>query len=151
MSTYASYLKPALKRPLLHIVTEAATRRVMLEGRRCVGVAYEHQGRLKEVRAGREVILSAGAVATPQLLELSGIGRPEILQKVRNPVLHAAPAVGENFRDHINARINWARDGREGPYNSRARGIGAVKEAMRYMLTRAAASSAFRRRRSSRS
>lgn len=135
VSTYASYLKPALKRPNLHIVTEAATRRVLLEGKRCVGVAYEHHGQLKEVRAGREVILSAGAVATPQLLELSGIGRPEILQTYGIPVLHAAPAVGENFRDHINARINWRVTDAKASYNSRARGFGAVKEAMRYMLT----------------
>jgi choline dehydrogenase len=135
VSTYASYLKPASKRPNLHIETEAATRRVMLEGRRCVGVAYEHRGQMKEARAGREVILSAGAVATPQLLELSGIGRPEILQAHGIPVLHAALAVGENFRDHINARINWRVTDAKASYNSRARGLGAVKEAMRYMLT----------------
>lgn len=135
VSTYASYLKPALKRSNLHIVTEAATRRVLLEGRRCVGVAYEHRGQLTEARAGREVILSAGAVATPQLLELSGIGRPEILQAHGIPVLHASPAVGENFRDHINARINWRVTDPKASYNSRARGFGAVAEAMRYMLT----------------
>ena len=135
VSTYASYLKPALKRPNLHIVTEAATRRVLLEGRRCVGVSYEHLGRLLEARAGREVILSAGAVATPQLLELSGIGRPDVLQKYGIQVQHAAPAVGENFRDHINARINWRVTDPKVSYNYKARGIGAVTEAMRYMLT----------------
>ncbi len=60
-----------------------------------------------EARANREVILSAGAIATPQLLELSGIGRPEILKAHGIAVAHALPAVGENFRDHINARIVW--------------------------------------------
>ncbi len=134
-STYASYLKPALKRPNLHIVTEAATRRVLLEGNRCVGVAYGHKGQEKEARAGREVILSAGAVASPQILELSGIGRPEILQQFGIQVRHAMPAVGENFRDHINARINWRVKDPTVSYNYKARGIGAVTEAMRYMLT----------------
>jgi choline dehydrogenase len=100
-----------------------------------VGVAYEQHGRLKEARAGREVILSAGAVATPQLLELSGIGRPDVLQKFGIPVLHAAQAVGENFRDHINARINWRVTDPKVSYNYKARGFGAVTEALRYMAT----------------
>ena len=60
-----------------------------------------------EARAGREVILSAGAIATPQLLELSGIGRPDVLKAHGIDVAHALPAVGENFRDHIAARIVW--------------------------------------------
>ena len=80
MSVAHCYLEPAMRRPNLHIVTEAPTRRVLLEGKRCVGIVYERWGREVEARAGREVILCAGAVATPQLLELSGIGKPEILQ-----------------------------------------------------------------------
>src|SRR5258706_586698 len=78
MSVAHCYLDPAKGRPNLTIVTEAPTRRVLLEGKRCVGVVYERLGREVQARAGREVILCAGAVATPQLLELSGIGNPEI-------------------------------------------------------------------------
>src|SRR6476660_4634438 len=67
MSVAHCYLEPAMRRPNLDIVTEAPTRHVVLDGTRCVGVVYERWGRRIEVRAGREVILSAGAVATPQL------------------------------------------------------------------------------------
>ena len=107
MSVAHCYLEPAMRRPNLRVVTEAPTRRVLLEGKRCVGIVYAQGGREVEARAGREVILCAGAVATPQLLELSGIGKPEILKKHGIAVQHASPAVGENFRDHINARIVW--------------------------------------------
>jgi choline dehydrogenase len=136
MSVALCYLKPAMRRPNLDIITEAATRRVLLEGRRCVGIVYQRWGRDRQVRAGREVILSAGAVATPQLLELSGIGNPAILKAHGLEVQHALPAVGENFRDHINARVVWRVKVPEVSYNHRARGMGAVGQALRYMTTR---------------
>ncbi|MDX2202169.1 MAG: GMC family oxidoreductase N-terminal domain-containing protein [Hyphomicrobiaceae bacterium] len=135
ISTYDSYLKPAMARSNLRILTEAATRRLLLEGKRCVGVAFAHKGQISEVRAGREVILCAGAVASPQILELSGIGNPEILARHGIAVQHALPAVGENFRDHINARINWKVKDPRVSYNYKARGIGAYTEALRYLLT----------------
>ena len=136
MSVARCYLKDAMKRPNLRVVTDAPTRRVVLEGKRCVGIVYEKYGRQVEVRAGREVILSAGAVATPQLLELSGIGRPEVLQRHGIEVRHALQAVGENLRDHINARIVWRVKEERASYNTRARGLGAVREALRYATTR---------------
>jgi choline dehydrogenase len=136
MSVARCYLKPAMRRPNLDVVTEAPTRRVLLEGRRCVGIVYERWGRTIEARAGREVILSAGAVATPQLLELSGIGNPAILKAHGIDVRHALPAVGENFRDHINARVVWRVKVPRASYNHKARGIGAVGQALRYMMTR---------------
>jgi choline dehydrogenase len=100
-----------------------------------VGVVYERWGCEIEARAGREVILSAGAVATPQLLELSGIGRPEVLKAHGIEVRHPLPAVGENFRDHINARIAWRVKERFASYNHKARGLGAVGEALKYITT----------------
>jgi choline dehydrogenase len=136
MSVAHCYLEPAMRRKNLHIVTEAPTRRVLLEGKKCVGIVYEQAGREVEARAGREVILSAGAVATPQLLELSGIGKPAIMQAHGIAVRHASPAVGENFRDHINARIVWRVKVPSVSYNHRARGLGAVGQAIRYMTTR---------------
>jgi choline dehydrogenase len=135
MSVSHCYLDPAKRRQNLRIVTEASARRVLLEGRRCVGVVYEHRGQTIEARANREVILSAGAIATPQLLELSGIGRPEILKAHGIAVAHALPAVGENFRDHINARIVWRVQDPRVSYNTRARGVGAVTQALRYVAT----------------
>mgnify|MGYP003694078723 CR=1 FL=1 len=80
MSVAHCYLKPAMKRPNLHIVTDAPSRQVCLDGKRCTGITYLRHGKPVEARARREVILCAGAVATPQLLELSGIGKPEILK-----------------------------------------------------------------------
>jgi choline dehydrogenase len=135
MSVAHCYLKPAMRRPNLRVVTEAPTRRVLLEGRRCVGIVYERWGRQVEVRAGKEVILCAGAVATPQLLELSGIGKPEVLKQHGIEVVHAMPAVGENFRDHINARIAWRVRDKYVSYNHKARGLGAVGQALRYLTT----------------
>jgi choline dehydrogenase len=135
MSVAHCYLKPAMSRPNLRVVTEAPTRRILLEGKRCVGVVYERWGREIEARAGKEVILCAGAVATPQLLELSGIGKPEVLKTHGIDVVHAMPAVGENFRDHINVRLAWRVKDKHVSYNHKARGLGAVGQAMRYLAT----------------
>jgi len=135
MSVSHCYLEPAMRRRNLRIVTEASARRVLLDGQRCVGIGYEHRGQKIETRAGREVILSAGAIATPQLLELSGIGRPEVLKAHGIAVAHALPAVGENFRDHINARIVWRVKDPRTSYNYRARGIGAASQALKYLAT----------------
>ena len=135
MSVSYCYLDPAMGRSNLTVITQAAARHLLLEGRRCVGLVYEHHDRQVEARANKEVILSAGAVATPQLLELSGIGRPEILEAHGIPVRHALPAVGENFRDHINARVIWRVKDPRTSYNHRARGFGAVTEALKYMAT----------------
>jgi choline dehydrogenase len=135
MSVAHCYLEPAMKRPNLRVITEALTRRVILEGKRCVGVEYEVGGRIEQARAGREVILSAGAVASPQILELSGIGRPDVLKACGIAVQHELPAVGENFRDHINVRIIWRVKVPEVSYNHMARGVGAVGQALKYITT----------------
>ena len=136
MSVAHCYLKPAMKRPNLHIVTDAPSRQVCLDGKRCTGITYLRHGRPVEARARREVILCAGAVATPQLLELSGIGKPEILKKYGIDVKHALPAVGENFRDHLNARIVWRVKDPRVSYNHKARGLRAANEVLRYLVTR---------------
>ena len=135
MSVAHCYLEPAKRRRNLRVITQAPARRVLLDGRRCVGIEYEHCGHKVQARADREVILSAGAVATPQLLELSGIGRPDVLKAHGIQVVHALPAVGENFRDHINARIVWRVKDPRVSYNTLARGAGAVVQALRYAAT----------------
>jgi choline dehydrogenase len=135
MSVAHCYIEPAMKRsPSLHVVTNAHTLRVLLEGKRCVGVEYEKDGKIVQARA-RETILSAGGVASPQILELSGIGQPELLKQHGIEVKHELPAVGENFRDHINARIIWKVKDPRVSYNHMARGVGAVTQMMKYLAT----------------
>src|SRR5712675_1756647 len=135
MSVAHCYIEPAIKRsPNLHVVTDAHTMRVLLDGKRCIGVEYEKDGKVVQARA-RETILSAGGVASPQILELSGIGQPELLKKHGIEVKHELKAVGENFRDHINARIIWKVKDARVSYNHMARGVGAVTQMMKYLTT----------------
>lgn len=107
-STATCYIEPARKRPNLSVRTGAEATSLILEGKRCVGVRYRHQGKSLEARATREVIVSAGAANTPKLLELSGIGNPEILSQHGIAVTHALPGVGENLRDHFAAIMKWS-------------------------------------------
>jgi choline dehydrogenase len=136
MSTAECYLKTARHRQNLTIVTEAHTNQLILEGKRCVGVTYERGGQIHEARARREVILSAGAIGSPHILELSGIGRPDLLKTHGIEVLHEMDAVGENLRDHIIARMQWKLSQAHLSYNHRASGLGLVGEVARYLLTR---------------
>lgn len=103
----AGYLKPARNRSNLTILTGATVARVLLEGRKATGVEVLLGNATLTLRARREVILSAGPLATPQLLELSGIGNKEILGRHGVNVVHHLPGVGENLRDHPNTRITY--------------------------------------------
>ena len=102
-----AYLRPALSRPNLVVRTNAHVTRVNFEGRKAVGVTYRVGNEETRVTARAEVILAAGAVQSPQLLELSGVGHPDVLGKVGIPVIHALPGVGENYIDHYATRMNW--------------------------------------------
>ncbi|MET0568596.1 MAG: GMC oxidoreductase, partial [Hyphomicrobiaceae bacterium] len=95
----AAHLKAAQRRPGLRVETDATVQRVLFEGRRAVGVRYRRDGATHDVRA-REVILCAGAVGSPQLLEVSGIGHPQRLLELGVPVIQPLAAVGENLQDH---------------------------------------------------
>jgi choline dehydrogenase len=105
MSTAVCYLDPARARPNLTIVAHALTERLLFEGKRCVGVRYNVHGQQREARANREVVLSAGSINSPQLLELSGIGQPERLRGIGIEVRHELKGVGENLRDHYSPRM----------------------------------------------
>ena len=100
-STANEYLRPALKRRNLILRTKAHATRILFEGRRAVGVEYRRGGRLEQVRATREVILSGGAINSPQLLQLSGIGPAPLLQSLGIAPIHDSPAVGQNLQDHL--------------------------------------------------
>jgi choline dehydrogenase len=103
-STAVAYLRPAQGRTNLRIETNAHATRVDLDGARAAGITYRQGGTLKSATARREVILAAGALQSPQLLQLSGIGPPELLRSFDIPVQHALPGVGENLQDHLQAR-----------------------------------------------
>ena len=135
MSTAHCYLEPAMSRSNLNIVTEALTHNLILDGKRCVGVSYSQGGRITDAHAARETVLSAGAIGSPQILELSGIGDPEVLRQHGIPVRHELAAVGANFRDHINARIQWKITMPGVSYNERARGINLVGQVVKYLTT----------------
>ena len=134
MSTAYCYLEKIGKRPNLIIETGALSERLLLDGTRCVGVRYSVGDQVREARAGREVIVSAGSINSPQLLELSGIGQPQRLKDLGIEVRHALPGVGENLRDHYAPRTRWAIGKRGVTFNDRGRGLGLVNQALRYLL-----------------
>ncbi len=105
-SVVDGYLNPARQRKNLTVRSGAHVLKVNVQAGRCTGVTYRLGGREVSVAAGREVIMAAGAVQTPQILELSGIGNPELLHRLGIAVVHAAPQVGENYIDHFATRLN---------------------------------------------
>jgi choline dehydrogenase len=103
-SSAVAYLRPARSRANLQVRVNAQATRVLFEGRRAVGVACRSGSGEVTVRARREVVLAAGALQSPQLLQLSGVGDPALLQSFGIPVVHALPGVGENLQDHLQLR-----------------------------------------------
>jgi choline dehydrogenase len=103
-SAATAFLRPARRRANLRVVTRALAHRVVLEARRATGVVYGVAGRIATATVRREVILSAGAISSPHLLELSGVGRGAVMQKLGIAVRHELPGVGENLQDHLQAR-----------------------------------------------
>ena len=106
-STADGYLKPGLRRRNLNVVTEAQVRRVLFDGTRAIGVEYVRDGITHTVRARREVILSGGAINSPQLLMLSGIGDAKHLGELGIPIVHHAPQVGQNLLDHLCCPVGY--------------------------------------------
>ncbi len=96
-----AYLKPARARPNLKVITKALTRRILLDQKTATGVEYVANGKTTQVNARKEVILSAGSIGSPHLLQLSGIGPGQVLQDAGVQVIHDLPGVGENLQDHL--------------------------------------------------
>lgn len=107
VSTAVAYLRKARRRPNLEVRTWALATRVLFEGLRAVGVEYGQGGTARSARARREVLLAAGAIQSPQLLELSGLGNADVLGRIGIPVLAHRPAVGENMIDHLQIRNTY--------------------------------------------
>jgi choline dehydrogenase len=104
-STAVGYLRPAMQRPNLRVITQALTEKIVFDGRRATGVTFRQHGRTLTARAGREVILCGGAVNSPQLLLLSGIGPRDHLTELGISVLHPLPGVGQSLQDHYSAPV----------------------------------------------
>ncbi|MBV8506712.1 MAG: choline dehydrogenase [Alphaproteobacteria bacterium] len=104
-STAVGYLRPAMQRANLRVVTGVLTEKILFEGRRAVGVTFHQHGGLCTARAAREVILCGGAVNSPQLLMVSGIGPQQHLARFGIPVVHDLPGVGQSLQDHYSAPI----------------------------------------------
>ncbi|MDE2348412.1 MAG: choline dehydrogenase [Gammaproteobacteria bacterium] len=96
-----AYLRPAMKRRNLVVMTQALATRILFEGRRAVGVEFRRGDALHVARARRETILAGGPINSPQLLQLSGIGPAKLLRELGIPVVHDLPGVGENLQDHL--------------------------------------------------
>ena len=134
-NTARSFLKEARGRSNLTIKTNASVRKIVLDGRRASGVKYLQHGQVKEVLANRAVILSAGAIASPQLLELSGIGNPVILKENGVEPLHDLPGVGENLQEHYMVPF-LCRASEPVSMNEQARGFQLARQLVKYALRR---------------
>jgi choline dehydrogenase len=134
-SSSFEYLHPALSRENLHIERNVTVRRVLFNGKRAIGVQASRQGETLQFRAKREVILSAGAVDSPKLMQLSGLGDGALLAKHGIPVLHELPAVGKNLQDHLCVSFYYRATVKT--LNDELRPLlGKVKAAFRYLTAR---------------
>lgn len=106
-SAARSYLHPVKNRPNLTIITHAMVHKVLIDGKKAVGVEYKKGKKIRKVTAKQEVILCGGAINTPQLLQLSGVGNKKELQKHGIEVVHDLPGVGENLQDHLEVYVQW--------------------------------------------
>jgi choline dehydrogenase len=132
-SAARSHLAPAKRRPNLQIALKALVHRVVFDGTRAIAVEYAQGGTMHRVEADREVILSAGAVGTPHILQLSGVGAPEHLARIGIPVRHALPGVGQNLQDHYIVRMTHTVEGMP-TANERSRGLPLAAEVLRYLV-----------------
>jgi choline dehydrogenase len=135
-STAVGYLRPAEKRPNLRVEVEALASRILFEGARAVGVAYETPVGARIARAAREVIVAAGSFNSPQLLQRSGVGPRALLERHGVAVVHDAPGVGEDLQDHFYCRTFW-RCNRPITLNDAMRTPwGQARIGLRYLLRR---------------
>lgn len=135
-STAVGYLKPVLSRENLELISDAAVERLVMDGKRVTGVTFQQGGQTKTVRARREIILSAGAIGSPQVLQLSGIGPGAVLSDAGIEVQHELPGVGENLQDHLQVRFVYEttlRDSLNTVWHSRMK---QMRVGIDYMLAR---------------
>ena len=136
VSSAVAYLHPAMRRDNLQVVMHAQASRILFEGKRAVGIEYWQDGKRCVAKARREVILSGGAINSPQLLELSGIGSAARLQEFGIPVLADSPRVGENLQDHYAAMVRARLKPGVQSLNELSRGLPLVGQMVRWLFTR---------------
>ncbi len=107
-NTVKGFLRPAIRRSNLRVLTHAHTDRLLFEGRKVIGVQYTRKGQIFRAQAGAEVLLAAGAINSPKLLELSGVGNAEVLAPLGLDIRHALKGVGKNLQDHLQIRTVFA-------------------------------------------
>jgi choline dehydrogenase len=128
-----AYLRPVRHRRNLEVRTRALVNRIRLDGKRAIGVDYlRPEGTQVSIAAARSVILSAGAIATPQLLMVSGIGPAETLKRHGIAVRHDLPGIGQNLQDHVGAYLNYRVD--QPTYNSQQSPIWRVRHALEWLI-----------------
>ncbi len=135
MAPGQAFLRPALKRGAIDLRTGARATQVLFDGTRATGIRYttDNGSTFREVKALREVILCGGAINTPRLLQVSGVGNPELLKSIGAPVVHALPGVGENLHDHFTPRtVVKVHDAVT--INDMARGPRLIGQGIRWLL-----------------
>jgi choline dehydrogenase len=132
-STAAAYLRPARRRPNLQVMQHTLALRLRLQGTRCTGVQVLRNGRLMDLTAAREVTVACGAIASPKLLLLSGIGGADALQPLGLAVRHPLPGVGRHLNEHVNVLLS-AHVNRPS-YNTQRRGLNALRHGLRFLAS----------------
>jgi choline dehydrogenase len=135
-STAHAYLDPVRDRKNLSIITGAEAKCLLLDGTRCRGVEVIVNGRQQTMTATQEVIVSGGAINSPKLLELSGIGRPDILEAHGIEVQHVLNGVGENLRDHIGPRMVFRLNRADAGFSQQGHGLGLIGQVAKYAFGR---------------
>jgi choline dehydrogenase len=125
-SAAKAYITPNLARPNLTVITQAHTQRIVLQGKRAVGVEFIKEGKIQQVRAAREVLLSGGAYGSPQLLMLSGIGPAAHLRQHGIRVVHDLPGVGQNLHDHVTAVLIYRTQRKEATFGISWSGLAKI-------------------------
>ena len=133
-----AYLHPSLSRPNLTVKTGARTTRILIEGAKATGVEFDVGGARETatIKAGGEVLLCAGAVQSPQILQLSGVGDPEDLAKAGVELKHALPGVGANLQDHLDVTVCWETPKVKGAYSA-SKGVNMLLTGLKYSLFKA--------------
>ncbi|GAB3101867.1 oxidoreductase [Aestuariicella hydrocarbonica] len=133
-SAATAFLKPAMQRKNLTVIHSSQAQRIVFDKKRAVAVEVKHKGTLKRLDCQRDIILSAGAIESPKLLLLSGVGDSEQLQSLNLPSIHHAPEVGRNLQEHYFIQTQYRV--RDGSLNSAFQGLGLIKSILRYLLFR---------------
>ncbi len=131
-----AFLRPVMARPNLTVKTYATVRRLLLDGKRAIGVEYQTPNGIEKATADGEVILSAGGVASPHILQCSGIGAAATLAECGIPLQHALPGVGENLQDHLQIRVSYRVHGAATLNETSQSLFGKMKMGLEYALFR---------------